>query len=109
MIDVENHDWRPLGPVTDALEEVNLARLSVVDAPELSSLTDGPVHRHRADAKRIFYFRQKGKRTDARVVHFVHESENGNSPLATNGKQFLGLGFHALGVVDEHDRAISGS
>ena len=105
---VGNGDRRARRAVCGALEAMYRSALAIVDAAELVAAAQRPVHRKGADAENALQFVEQLERIAARPVHLVHEREQRNAALATDGEQLLRLRLDAFGGVDQHHRAVGG-
>ena len=78
-------------------------RIPVVDALEIPIHADGPVNGTGADAQHLLQFFHQRKGILGGSVHFIHKGENRYVPHPADLEQLNGLGFHALGGVDQHN------
>ena len=92
----------------NAGEEQELAVFPVVNPLEIFAGADGPVHGVGLNAQLPLQFVQQVEGILRLPVHFVDKGENGNMPHGTDLEQLPGLGFHALGAVNDHDGGIRG-
>ncbi|MNC26072.1 hypothetical protein D3C75_741890 [compost metagenome] len=92
--------------VVISLEQLQAGFLPVIDAAELLAGADGPVHGIGTDTQQVLNLLKKLERVSALPVQLVDEGKDGNTPLAANLEQLLGLGLDTLGRVDEHHRAV---
>ena len=104
--DLANLDLRL--SVIAAAVQLDHARVAVINALEVSVNADRPVHRARADAEHLLDFLHQFKRIPARAVHLVHECENRNRAQTANLEQLDRLFLNALGIIDQHHRAVRG-
>ena len=93
-----------VGPA--GLEQVHPLAQPVVDAPEDAAAEDGPGDRVDADAEHVLHLADEVEGVAPRTVELVHEGEDGDGPLPADPEELAGLGLHALGAVEEHDRAV---
>src|ERR1700679_4232952 len=82
--------------------------VAIEDTLKASPHADRPHHRHALNAEQLLDLAHDVERVAPLAIELVDESENRQAAQATDLEQFLGLRFHALGVVDEHDRAVGG-
>ena len=80
----------------------------VIDALEVLAAADGPVHRAGVDAQLVLDLLAQVEGIPGLPIHLVDEGEDGNVPHGADLEQLPGLGFHALGGVDDHDGGVGG-
>ena len=90
-----------------ALEGDHVTRRAVKDALEVAPGPDGPVHGVGADAQHVLDLLHELEGVADVVVELVHEGEDGDVAQGADLEELDGLGLHALGAVDYHDRGVS--
>ena len=91
----------------DTGEEQKLTVFPVIHALEVLAGTDRPVHGVSFNAQLPFHFVQQVEGIFGLPVHLVDEGEDGDVTHGTDFEKFSGLGFDALGSVDNHDGRVS--
>ena len=84
----------------------NLPRLTVVDALEILSAADGPVHGIGADAEFLLQLFQQIIGAARLTVQLVDEGEDGNMPHGADAEKLSGLRLNALRRVNDHDGGV---
>ena len=97
----------PLAVVAAGVQ-LDQPRVPVVQALEVAVDADGPVHRAGADAQHLLDVLHQLEGVPAGAVHLVDEREYRDAAQAAHPEQLDGLLLHALGVVDQHHRAVRG-
>ena len=77
--------------------------LSVKNALESLTGTDGPVHGTGVDSQVLLYIVEKVESIESVSVHLINKCKNRDVPHGTDFEELLGLGLNALGAVDDHD------
>ena len=87
---------------------INAVFQQVVDALQPPAHANRPSDRRATQAQHLFHFIQQLDGGAALTVEFVDECHDGCIAQATHVHQLHGALFHALGTVDDHERAVHG-
>ena len=108
IIEVVDHD-AILGPgVLAGGEQGDLFAVEVVDALEALAHADWPGKRHALDLEFFLDVGQEVQRLHALAVQLVDEGDDRGIAHPTDLHQLGGLGFDALGAVDDHQGGVHG-
>ena len=89
-------------------EDAQFLFFQVVDALEPLAHADGPGQGHTFDLELIFDVGEDVQGLHALPVQLVDEGDDGGVAHAAHLHELLGLGFNALGRVNDHHRAVHG-
>ena len=84
----------------------DLPAAPVVDALKIFAAANGPVDGVGLDPQLLLQLFQQLEGIPGLPVHLVDEGEDGDVPHGADLEKLAGLGLHALGCVDDHDRGV---
>ena len=96
------------GSVVSSGEQIETTGQPIVGAAKFLACANRPIDRHGFDAQNIFDFTEQIEGVLPVAIHLIDESEDGDFAHPADFEESSGLGFHALGRVNQHDRAVGG-